>query len=492
MANATKIKIPYKPRRWSHGLHTTTKRWIALIIHRRGGKTTAAFNHLQRDALNIPNSRYAYVAPTHRQAKRIVWGMAKYYAQNCPGVKFNESELLITYQNGSEILILGASNADALRGMGLWGAFLDEYPQMSPLIFTEIITKCLADHQGYCIFGGTPKGKGHFFKIYQVASVDPDWELVYRTIDSSLEEETGETIDNLRLSLEDDRKLVKQGLMTADEFEQEWYNSFEAAIKGAVYLKEIADARQNKRIMGGLYDPTLPVFTVWDLGVSKTDAMAIGFFQRVGKELRMVDYYEVLQGSIAHCVQVLQAKKYVYAKHFAPHDINHKELTSGKTRLATAAKLGIEFEPLPRLGLEDGIDLTRAMWQRLFVDRDKCELFMDLIGQYHYDFDEKRGRLTKVPVHDFTSHAADMLRYAAMAEDDMYTDQEPPETPKSPLPPDEYVGDQDYETEHKEGMGKHPSMKDVNIGMLGHRPPPPTGMLSPYWQPVYTPSLEHQ
>ena len=119
-------------------------------------------------------------------------------------------------------MILGSDSPDSLRGIALWGCFLDEYPQQSPVVFTEIVTKCLADHLGYCIFGGTPKGKGHFYRVYQVAQKNEsgEWCLVYRSIDDSLEDEEGETIDNLRKALEDDRQLVKDGIMTEDELDR--------------------------------------------------------------------------------------------------------------------------------------------------------------------------------------------------------------------------------------------------------------------------------
>ncbi len=475
------VEVAYRPRYWALKMHddkrllTKAVRWIVLVIHRRGGKTTAAFNHLQRDAMRYANTRYAYIAPTYRQAKRIVWKMAKQYALAIDGVKFNESELLITYPNGSEILILGAQQADGLRGIGLWGCFLDEYPLMSPLVFTEIITKCLADHLGYCIFGGTPKGKGHFFRVFQVAQKETKgWLLVYRTIEESLEQEGGETVDNLRTALEDDKALVKQGLMTQEEFEQEWHNSFEAAIRGAVYLTQITGMRKGGRVKKALYDKTLPVYTVWDLGISKSDAMAVGFYQRVGKELRKVDYLETVALGLPETIKQVKARGYTYARHFAPHDIKHKELGTGKSRLDTAEKLGIVFEVVPSLSIEDGIDVAREAMTRLWVDPDKCDLWLDFIGQYHYEFDEKKGMFTKRPVHDFTSHGADEWRYAAICEEYMEplevavgktTQQDEPEVA------DEFEGTLEEEHESQTGMGKHPVFRGVNIGAMGHKKP---------------------
>lgn len=463
-------EIDYTPRRWADYLHEAITRWIVLVIHRRGGKTTAAFNHLQRDAMCHKNTRYAYIAPTFKQAKRIVWAMAKHYAKDIPNVQFNASELLISYPTGSEIMILGSDDPDSLRGIKLWGCFLDEYPQQSPIIFTEIVTKCLADTQGYCIFGGTPKGKGHFFKVYDVARKNPDtYTLVFKTIDESLEEEDGETIEMLRRSLADDKELVRQGIMTEAEFQQEWYNSFEAAIPGAVYLKQIAEARAGGRIKEFPHDVSAPVFTVWDLGIA--DSMSIGFFQRIAGETRLIDYYENTGLGFSHYAKIVKDKPYVYAKHFAPHDIRKRSLETGKTLLVTAAKLGIEFEVVPSISLKDGLDLARAMWSRLWINSKNCEIFLDLIGLYHYAKDENKGMFTREPVHDFSSHAADMLRYAAIVEEDFVVEHSRDHTPKVKSQPlnDEFMGQEDPEEDIADGMGRHPALRGVNIGTMGHK-----------------------
>lgn len=462
------IKIPYTPRNWALELHSSLKRFIVLVIHRRGGKTTAAINHLNRDALKKPNTKYAYVAPTYKQAKRIVWLMIKKYTRNIPGIKFNESELLITYPNGSIIMVVGADNPDSLRGIGLDGAFLDEYPQQSPVIFTEILTKCVADTLGYIIFGGTPKGKGHFFAVHNVAKTDPNWLLIYRNIDDSLKREHGKVIDNLRRALEDDRALVKQGLMTQDEFEQEWFNSFEAAIRGAVYLKEMAKARSDGRIGMVPHDPKYPVYTVWDLGVGMRNAMAIGFFQHIGGTPRMIDYYETYGEGLPHFIKILKEKPYVYAKHFAPHDIRQKEFSTGKTRIDTAKGLGIEFQVIPSVSLENGIDQARLFWATAAINSKPCEIFLDLIGSYRYDIDPVTRLPSKEPKHDHTSHAGDVWRYAALVEDQMKTEEVMQDTTDSGAAEvlwgkDEYRGDVDPEND-----GKHPLFKGVDIGKMGH------------------------
>jgi len=209
--------------------------------------------------------------------------------------------------------------------------------------------------------------------------------------------------------LEDSRAV-----MTPDEFNQEWHCSFEAAIRGAYYADELSKAREEGRITKVDYENELPVFTVWDLGVS--DATSIGFFQRKGQEVRMIDYYESIDKGLPHYIQVLQEKNYVYSKHIAPHDIAVREFTTGKSRLEIASKLGINFNVLPKLPISDGINAGRQMFSRLWIDEEKCSQWLDYIAQYHREWDDDKGMFKDVPLHDFTSHSADMYRYAALSE----------------------------------------------------------------------------
>lgn len=412
------IQIDYEPRRWADKLHNAATRWIILVLHRRAGKTTAVLNHLQRDCLRVKESQYAYIAPTYKQAKRVAWDMAKRMARDIPGVEYNEADLIIRYPNGSKLFLAGSDNPDSLRGIALWGVGFDEYPQQPSNIFSEVISKCLADHLGYAIFFGTPKGKNEFHRIYTKALTNPEWTVIFKTIDDSLAEEQGETIDNLRIALEDDRKLVEQGLMTLDEFNQEWYCSFEASVKGAYYAKEIHEAREAGRVKEVPYDKELMVHTVWDLGVGKN--LAIGFYQATMNERRMIDYWE---GDVTDGIQqaslMLQKKGYLYANHFAPHDIRAKEISTGKTRLDTAREYGIDFRIVPSVSLDNGIDKGRLFWSKLWIDAEKCAHWLDAMSQYRQEWDDSKGCWIEKPVHDWTSHPADVHRYAALSQDQM-------------------------------------------------------------------------
>lgn len=412
------IVIPYQPRRWAESLHASSKRWIVLVLHRRAGKTTAVLNHLQRDCIRTPESQFAYIGPTYKQSKRVAWDIAKKISRDIPGVQYNESELTIRYPNGSKLILVGSDNPDSLRGLALWGVGFDEYSQQPSNIFSEIISKALADHLGYAIFFGTPKGKNEFHRIYKSAQTNADWTVVFKTIDDSLRDEVGETIQNLRVALEDDRRLVEQGLMTEDEFNQEWYCSFEAAIKGAYYATQLQEARKQGRIKVVPYDPVLKAHIVLDLGIGPN--LSAGFYQRSGHELRKIDYWEGSnKDGIPQAVKAFQNKPYIYGKVFVPHDAEATDQGTGETRLATLRKLmpNVEVVVVPKLSVDDGIAKGRTAFSHLWIDEQNCQLWLDYIAQYHQEWDENRGMFLEKPYHDFTSHAADEYRYAAIVED---------------------------------------------------------------------------
>jgi len=354
---------------------------------------------LIRDCLRTPNSRYAYIAPTYRQAKDIAWDMLKKCCLKIDGVVFNESELRADFKNGARIRLYGAENADGLRGLALWGVIFDEYSQQPSNIFTEIIRPALADHQGYGIWIGTPKGKNDFYRLYEHALKESNWLGMLLTVD-----------DSMLLPLEelgDARKIMDE-----DEYQQEFYCSFEAAIKGAYYSQQIQQAREENRITVVPYEEGLPVDTWWDLGVG--DSTAIWFSQSLRNEIRFIDYYEMQGEGLKHYAKILQDKGYIYNKHYAPHDIEVRELGTGKSRLEVARKLGIRFQVVTKMNIEDGIDAVRRIFRQCWFDADKCSVGLDALAHYHKEWDDKRGEFKASPYHDWSSHAADAFRYFAI------------------------------------------------------------------------------
>lgn len=400
MNGATKkITIPYQPRTWAIRLHNSLKRWIVIVAHRRCGKTIASINHLQRDALRIPESRWAYIAPTYKQAKNIVWDEIKKYSSVIDGIQYNESELTVIYPNGSKIRLYGSDNPDSLRGISLWGVIFDEYSQQPSNIFTEIIAPSLADHQGYAIWIGTPKGKNDFYKTYQKALNEQNWESILLKAS-----ETGiipqEELDIMRRN------------MSEDEYNQEFECSFDASVKGAYYAKELEQARKDNRITNVELDRFAPVMTAWDIGYS--DSTAIVIFQKIRNELRVIDYYENSGESLDHYVQVLRDKGYNYSIHYLPHDARAKSMQTGYSIEEVMRKQGLRVEVLPAEAILAGINAVRMTFNRIWIDKEKCEKLIDALSQYQKEWDEKRGEFKDKPLHDWTSHGSDAFRYMCM------------------------------------------------------------------------------
>lgn len=443
-APRTRIEIDYRPRQWARAFHASKLRWAALVLHRRAGKTTAVVNHHIRAAtsdawetarlrallpdISEPHLQdllrvrlYGHILPQLKQAKLAAWDMLKYYASFVPGHKVNETDLAVDFPapqgHVRRVRLFGADNLDAIRGAAFAGLSLDEYGQHPPSGFGEVLSKALADHLGYCIWAGTIKGKNQLYRVHEAATGDPQWYALWQDIDASLATEDDAAITSLRQAMADDRALIAKGVMTQEEYDQEWYLCTDAAIRGAYYQKQLAAARAEGRITRVPHDPALPVDTDWDLGMA--DKMTVWFSQSLRSgEVRLIDYHEGEGEGFAHYVAVLAQRAaergYVYGQHWAPHDIEVRELGTGKSRREVAKALGLTFQVVPDIGLMDGIEAARLLFPRCWFDAERCKVGIEGLTQYRKAWDDKLQQFREAPVHDWASHAADAFRGLAV------------------------------------------------------------------------------
>ena len=312
------------------------------------------------------------------------------------------------------VRLYGADNPDALRGPYLDGVVLDEFADMKPEVWHEVVRPMLADRRGWATFIGTPKGKNEFFRLYESAKRDPAWfHMMLKASESGI------------ISPAELADLRRE--MGEDQYQQEFECSFEAAIKGAFYAEEMRTMLAEGRICPMEIERDVRVHTAWDLGVS--DSTAIWLIQCVGRERRLVDYHESSGVGLNHYVDVLHDKRrkygWVYGDHFFPHDIKVREFTSGKSRLNTLAGLGIEATVVPQCDELDGINVVRRMLGRVWLDPVRCERGLEALRGYRREYDERLRDWKKSPLHSWESHGASALRYFATGFDD---------TPSAPAP----------------------------------------------------------
>jgi phage terminase large subunit len=384
------------------------------VAHRRAGKTVACVADLVDAALRCdrPAPRFAYVAPLYVQAKDVAWGYLKRFCAPIPGVSFNEAELRVDMPGDRRIRLYGADNYDRMRGLYLDGVVLDEYADMPPAAWGEVIRPALADRQGWAVFIGTPKGRNAFWEVWERSTREPDWfGLMLRASETGL--------------LPPGELDAARAEMTPEQFEQEFECSFDAAILGAYYGKDIAQAEREGRIGEVPVDRAVPVHTAWDLGIG--DATAIWFFQVVAGAVHVVDHYEAHGHGLPHYAQVLASKGYSYGTHYVPHDARARDLGTGRTRIETMQQLTGRWPHVLRSGeVMDGINAARLTLPRCRFDAVRCADGLEALRQYRADFDEKLRAFKDKPRHDWTSHSADAFRYLAMAWREMKVAPPPP------------------------------------------------------------------
>lgn len=400
---AVAIDSHYAPRRQFMGLHTRQTRWAIAVAHRRAGKTVGCINELVKAAscCDRPSPRFAYIAPQLNQAKDIAWAYLLEYTE-CfgEGRKVNASELWVELPNNdARIRIYGADNPDRLRGIYLDGAVLDEFGDMDPTVWTQVIRPALSDRKGWAIFIGTPKGKNTFHKLWTQAEDDDDW---FRL--SLKASETG-LLDAKELA--DARRM-----MSEDEYAQEYECSFDAAVRGAYYGKEMNTAEEEDRITALPYDPRLPVHTAWDLGVA--DSTVVWFIQVHGSETRVIDVIKGEGVGLDWYVKRLRERDWIWGDHYLPHDVEVRELGTGKSRKEVLEGLGITVTVCPNIPVADGIQAVRMLLPTCWFDKVKCKTGIEALRMYRRDYDEKRQEFRSAPLHDWTSHYADALRYFAV------------------------------------------------------------------------------
>jgi hypothetical protein len=395
------ITIPYKPREPQKLIHEAMDehRFVVGVAHRRMGKTVAALNQIIKAALenNQQAPRYAYIAPTYSQAKRVAWDYLTHFVRPLDAVA-NIAELRVDFL-GRRIQLYGSDNPDSLRGQYFDGVVLDEIGDQNPKIWNEIIRPALADRKGWCLFIGTPKGNNHFKELFDRASKEPGWSaLQFKASETKIIDV--EELDAARKEMGDDK------------YNQEFECSFNAAVEGSYYGKLINDLEEKGRMCDITRDDLCQTYVAWDLGMG--DSTALWVAQNAGQETRLLDYVENHGQGLDWYVNWLKENNWHQAEQLLPHDVEVRELGTGKSRLEVLREAGLNVKVLPRLSVDDGIQSVRRLLPRCWFNIPKVKQGLDCVRNYRREYDEKRNVFYDKPLHDWASHGSDAFRYLAL------------------------------------------------------------------------------
>ena len=339
-----------------------------------------------------------------KQARSIAWDYLKEFTAGIPSMKYYETDLRAEFPNGARIQLSGAENFETLRGNYVDGVVLDEWGNMSPQIWREVLRPALADRKGWVIFLGTPNGKNHFYDTYQEAKSTDTWLCrTYSVLDTKL-------IDPEEL--ESARKTMGE-----EEYRQEFLCDWSAAVRGSFYGAEISRCKQEGRILNVPHARQLPVDLCFDLGMD--DCTSVWFVQCVANEVRLLNYREWTNTSLLDILDDLRRyplDHYRYGNCYLPHDAEVRSLNDGKTRTETIEESNL-FEVVTvtrRIPVADGINAVRQLLPRCYFDEINCIHGIDCLDNYRKQFDPKTGIFKESPVHDKFSNGADSFRYLAI------------------------------------------------------------------------------
>lgn len=360
----------------------------------------------------------------------------------CPATKYNVNEM--RFANGSVFRV-----ATSLRGGTVQLLHITEFAkicQENPKKANEIMSGALNSVQAgqFICIESTARGReGHFYNLVKQAQANQDSNIQYGKLDWKLWffpwwEDKEYQLDEPNFTISKTHQEYFQRLTEFDihltHAQKVWYvkksqtlgeymlreypstidEAFESANEGFYFAKLISIARQEKRICYLPYDNNAKTFTSWDIGIG--DATAIWVWQTVGKEIHCIDYYENTDESLAHYVNWLKRKDYIYEQHYLPHDAAAREKGSGKSYADIAREMGLKVVVLPRQTNEMfGIECLRNMLPRFFFDYQKCEAGLKAIENFRKEWNEKLGCYRERSLHNWASHGAKSLIYAAEA-----------------------------------------------------------------------------
>ncbi len=439
MSNSLNVerRVRWYQRPFHEYLVNTPSARAIEIAHRRWGKdeiVLGAFCELAHKRIGS----YWHCLPEYNQGRKAIWtainantGKRRIDEAFPPEIRenTNDTEMFIRLKCGSTWQVIGSDRYDATVGAGPVAIAYSEWALSNPSAWAYH-RPMLEENGGSAAFITTPRGRNHAKSMYDMAKNNPRWFAEVSTI-----HDTGALSPaQIEESLTEYIALFGEDIGRA-QFEQEYECSFNAAILGAFYAREMVMVRKEGRIAEIEAEPRA-VHTAWDIGVK--DDTSIWWFQVVGAQVFILDCYTASGAGVDHyaevCAKRAQEHGWVRGVDFVPHDAKVKEWGTGRTRVETMKGLGLNPWVVPMATKMDGIQAARTTLARC-VFHPRCEAIgIAALEQYRREWDDEKKTFKASEVHDWSSHPADAFRYLAMAWKSI------PETPVERRPPVAPVG----------------------------------------------------
>lgn len=385
------------------------------IAHRRWGKDEIALAATCELAHQRPAS-YWHCLPEYEQGRKALWdsvnahtGKRRIDEAFPPAIRESKDEqkMFIRLKCGSSWQIIGSDRYDATVGAGVAGIVYSEWALANPSAWAYH-RPMLEENNGWAAFITTPRGRNHAKSMFDMAKQNPKW---FAEI-SSVHDTGALSPEQLEESLAEYIALYGEDLGTA-QFEQEYLCSFNAAILGAFYAREMLAVRNKGRIKEVEPVPGFPVHTAWDIGVR--DDTTIWWFQVVGGEVLILDVYSASGVGVEHYAEICHAKPWSRGNDYVPHDAKVKEWGTGRTRTEQMRKFRLNPVLVPMATKMDGIQAVRTTLPLCIFHPRTEERGIAALEQYRREWDDEKKCFRAVEVHDWTSHFADAFRYLALS-----------------------------------------------------------------------------
>ncbi len=389
------------------------------IWHRRAGKDDVLLHRTAVAAFERP-ATYWTALPEYAQARKALWAAVnphtgkrridEAFPQEIRETT-NEQEMFIRLVNGSTWQLVGSDRYNSLVGAGVAGVTFSEFALANPSAWAYI-RPMLEENDGWAAFITTPRGRNHAHSMLEMAKKSPKWFAEVLSI-----HDTGALgPEQLVESLAEYIALYGEDIGRA-QFEQEYECSFNAAILGAFYAREMVTLRREGRITEIEALESRAVHTAWDIGVR--DDTSIWFFQVVGVQVFVLDCYTASGVGVDHYADIVHKR---FAENgwkrgvdFVPHDAKVKEWGTGRTRVETMRDLDLNPQLVPNATKLDGINAGRQTLQRA-VFHPRCEeQGISALEQYRREWDDEKKAFKASEVHDWSSHLADAWRYLSLS-----------------------------------------------------------------------------